>query len=107
MNDRILTTEEYSEKLNSLIKPMVDMAIDTQEFKETGCYAKEFIADGHKEIAVMIVDKHDWVAMKSYYFNDLITYRGMYHQRDKECEELQEKLAKYEKRKGILDYFKR
>lgn len=105
MDDRILTAEEYTEKLTSLIKPMVDMAIDTQQFNETGCYSQEFIADGHKKISVLIVDKHDWIAIKADYFQELFPYRNMYRQLEREHEELQEKLAKYEKRKRFFGIF--
>lgn len=105
MDNRILTKEEYTEKINSLIKSMVDMAMDTQQFRETGCYSEEFIADGHKEISVMIANKHDWVAIKSDYFHDLFPYKSMYFQLEREHEELQEKLAKYEKRKRFFGIF--
>ena len=65
----ILTKEEYKEKENGLIKPVIDFAMNTKEFKDNGCYLKEFVKVGDKEVTLMVMDD-SWVALRKDVFYD-------------------------------------
>ena len=115
MNERILSKEEYVENLNSkfnnLIKPAIDVVIDTKQFKNTGCYSKDFVIDGEKEVRVVVIDNEDWIVLdrKSYYqscrhrgeFYKLVEERTKFK---KEINELKDALEKC-KRKKFLGIF--
>lgn len=96
MENAILTKEEHNEKLNELIKPVVNFAINTKQFDDNGCYSEEFISEDGKEVSLMIVDK-SWVLVENMTFNDLVAYRRMYHQLEREYEKLKNE-SKYRKK---------
>ena len=70
MNE-ILTKQEYEEKENKLTKLVIDFAMNTKEFKEKGCYLKEFVKVGDKEVTLMVMDD-SWVATRKDVYYDLV-----------------------------------
>lgn len=76
MNE-ILTKQEYEEKENKLTKSVIDFAMNTEEFKERGCYVKEFVKVGDKEVTLMVMDD-SWVATRKDAYYDFVGSRDCY-----------------------------
>lgn len=68
----------HEEKENKIIQSAVDFAASTEQFKNTGCYSKEFIKIGDKEVTLMVIDDN-WVGLNKSEFEDLICYKRLYH----------------------------
>lgn len=106
MKEKILTKEKYTEKLNSIIRLVIDFAMSTKQFNDKGCYTEEFVKVGDQEITLAVVDKN-WVLISNYVFDDMRLYRTQYHELMKEHEKLQEEYAslKAKSRKKFLGFF--
>lgn len=87
MDEKILTKEEYTEKVNSLVKPMVEFAMSTQEFNYKGCYSQEFVKVGDKEVTLAVVDDN-WVIVKKYDWEDRRQFKERYYELKKEFDKL-------------------
>ena len=87
MKEKILTKEEYIEKLNSIIRPVIDFAMSTKQFSDKGYYTEEFVKVGDQEITLAVVDKN-WVLINNDVFDDMHLYRTRYHKLEKAYEEL-------------------
>lgn len=104
MEDKILTKEEYTEKLNELIKQIVDLATSTTQFNDTGCYSKEFVKVGDKEVTLAVID-NKWALLKYIEFSDLIVYRRMYHELQSEYLRLKEEYDSLKSHKKFMGIF--
>ena len=93
MDNRILTKEEYTQKLDNLLKPAAEFAMGTKQFNEMGCYVEEFVEVGGKEVTLMVMDK-SWVAIPIDIYNDLTKYRSLYNSIITEYEELKKNTRK-------------
>ena len=93
MDEKILTKEEYTEKVNNLVKPMIEFAMSTSQFNDRGCYAQEFVKIGDREATFMVMNK-DWMVIPVSLWNDLHSYKSMYYRLQQEYEELKEKSRK-------------
>jgi tRNA(His) 5'-end guanylyltransferase len=78
MDEKLLTKEEYTEKLNSIVKPMVEFAMSTEKFNRTGCYSEEFVKIGDKEVTLVVVDS-SWVILPQSIWSDYLKYRQLYN----------------------------
>jgi hypothetical protein len=87
MDEKILTKEEYTEKLNSTIRPMIDIAMSTKQFNDDGCYSEEFVKVGDQEITLAVVN-NDWRIVHKVVWEDMITYKKLYYDLRKENEKL-------------------
>ncbi len=97
MTENILTKEEYTAKLDNLFKPVIDLAINTEKFKDTGAYEKEYVIDDQKHLTVMVVD-NNWLAVRSECYFDMLLSRRRCRSLERENEELKEELEKYQRR---------
>lgn len=104
MNEKILTKEEHIEKLNQLIKPVIDMAIDTEQFKDNDYYVKEFVVD-EDDIQVLIIKNRKWIAIENITYIDMYAYRSAYFDLEAKYEELKEECEKYKHRKKWFGIF--
>lgn len=93
MDEKILTKEEYAEKLNGVIKPTIDFAMSTKQFNDDGCYCEEFVKVGNQEVTLAVVS-NDWRIVHKDTWNDVRKYRKLYYDLQKENEELEEKSRK-------------
>lgn len=74
--------EEANKKYEEdLVERMISYAVTTEEFKEKGCYLKEFVKVGDKEVTLMVMDD-SWVATRKDAYYDLIGSRD-YHKMNK------------------------
>lgn len=94
MSEKILTKEEYAEKLNSTIRPTIDFAMSTKQFNDKGCYSEEFVKVGDREITLAVVDK-DWRIVHKSVWEDMFWYKHLYHDLLKENEELKQKSRRF------------
>lgn len=106
MTESILTKEEYTAKLDNLFKPVIELAINTDKFKDTGAYEKEYVIDDQKRITVMVVD-NQWITVKFQSYYDMLFSRSKCHSLERENEELKEELEKYQRREKFFKIFKR
>ena len=86
MDEKILTKEEYTEKLNSFIKPMVEFAMTTKQFKDKGCYSEEFIKIDESEVTLCVANS-DWIIISKDIWDDTMAYKNRYYKLKKEYEE--------------------
>lgn len=93
MSEKILTKEEYAEKLNNIIKPAIEFAMTTRQFNDNGCYSKEFVQIGDKEATLVVVNS-DWIILRKTIYEDIFAYRKLYYDLEKEYEKLKEKSRK-------------
>lgn len=56
----LITKQEYEAKATELAKQMIEFAMLTKEFNQTGCYTKEFVKVGEKELTLAVMDEN-WV----------------------------------------------
>lgn len=87
MDEKILTKEEYTEKLNNTIRPVIDIAMSTKQFNDYGCYSEEFVKVGDQEITLAVVN-NDWRIIHKVVWEDMITYKKLYYDLRKENEKL-------------------
>lgn len=99
MNEKILTKEEYTEKLNSIIRPIIEFAMSTKQFNDNGCYNEEFVKIGEQEVTLCVVNS-DWRIVHKNVWNDMVEYKMLYHELKKENEKL-----KANSRKKIFGIF--
>lgn len=98
MDEKILTKEEYTEKLNNLIKPVIEFAMSTKQFNDQGCYSEEFVKVGDKEVTLMVMDK-GWVSIPLSEWNIMRDYRSLYLNLNKEQNDLKARMTRRERRK--------
>ena len=101
MAENILTKEEYTSKLDNLFKPVIELAISTDKFKDTGSYEQSYVIDDQKHITVMVVD-NNWVAVRQESYFDMLSSRSRYHSLERENEELKKELKKYQCREHLF-----
>lgn len=90
----ILTKLEYENKEDSLTKSVIEFAMATKEFEDTGCYKKEFIKVGDEEVTLLVMD-NNWVALHKDVYYDLMG-------RKEYREEMKSKDREYHKNKKFL-----
>lgn len=107
MDEKILTKEEYTEKLNNLLKPVIDFAMSTKQFNKDGHYAEEFVKVGDKEVTLMVVDSN-WVLISNSMYVDLLGYRSKCRVLEKQYDKLMEEYVanKSKKLKDLLKIFR-
>ena len=93
MDEKILTKEEYTEKLNSFIKPMIEFAMTTKQFNDNGCYSEEFVKIGDKEATLAVVN-NDWCLIHKTMYEDMVVYKRLYYELKKEYDELKKNSRK-------------
>ena len=93
MDEKILTKEEYTEKINRIIRPMIDFAMSTKQFNGNGCYCEEFVKVGNQEVTLALVN-NDWRIVHKDIWKDMYTYKKLYYDLKKENEKLKEKSNK-------------
>ena len=93
MDEKILTKEEYTEKLNSFIKPMIEFAMTTKQFNDNGCYSEEFVKIGDKEATLAVVN-NDWRIIHKTMYEDMVVYKRLYYELKKEYDELKKNSRK-------------
>ena len=100
MEEKILTKEEYTEKVNNLVKPMVEFVMSTKEFNDRGRYSEEFVKVGDKEVTLVVVDKN-WVVVREDDFDELLRFRERYYKLKKEFNEFLEGGIKFSRKKFL------
>ena len=100
MEEKILTKEEYTEKVNNLVKPMVEFVMSTKEFNDRGRYSEEFVKVGDKEVTLVVVDKN-WVVVREDDFDELLRFRERYYKLRREFDELFESVIKSSRKKFL------
>ena len=93
MDGKILTKEEYTAKLNSFIKPMIEFAMTTKQFNDNGCYSEEFVKIGDKEATLAVVN-NDWRIIHKATYEDMVVYKRLYYELKKEYDELKKNSRK-------------
>lgn len=73
----ILTKEEYREQIKNIVIPVIDFAMNTEQFNKDGCYTEEFIKVGENEVTLLVADKN-WVVLKANEYADLLSWRSRY-----------------------------
>ena len=101
MDKKILTKEEYME---GLIKPIVNFAMGTEEFIDSGEYKEEFINADGKKVTLIVMD-NNWMSMRSEYFHELLPYRSRCYNLENENRQLKVELEKLRSRKKFLGIF--
>lgn len=101
MENNILTIEEYTEKVNNLVKPMVNFAMNTKEFRANGCYCQEFVKVGDKEVTFAVLDSN-WLIVTKNLWDEINEFRTKYYKVKKEAEELMDALKERKKFLGIF-----
>ena len=66
----ILTKEEYREKINNSVVPVIEFAMTTEQFHNDGCYTEEFVKVGENEVTLIVADKN-WVVLKLNEYYDI------------------------------------
>ena len=98
MDEKILTKEEYTKKINNLIKPVIEFAMSTKQFNDQGNYSEEFVKVGDKEVTLMVMDK-GWVGIPLNEWHIMRDYRGLYLNLKKEYNDLKARMTRREHRK--------
>lgn len=67
--------EEINKKYEEdIVKQIISYAVTTEDFNEKGCYIKEFVKVGDKEVTLMVMDD-SWVATRKDAYYDLVGSR--------------------------------
>ena len=69
--DLILTKQEYEAQETDLVKRTIALAMSTDQFNNTGCYRKEFVKVGGKEVTLLVMDDN-WIALTKADFYDIV-----------------------------------
>lgn len=104
MSDRIFTKEEYTEKINSLVKPTVEFATITEEFNDRGCFSKEFIKVGDKEVTLAVID-NNWIIVPKDDWDYMRDFERRYYKIKEEFDQYIPTLKKMANRKKFLGIF--
>lgn len=100
MEEKILTKEEYTEKVNSLVKPMVEFATSTKEFNDKGYYSKEFVKVGDREVTLVVVDD-GWVVISKNAWGEMCQFKQRYYELKKTFEEFWQEMHKSSRKKFL------
>lgn len=100
----ILTKEEYREQIKSIVVPVIDFAMTTEQFNKDGCYTEEFIKVGENEVTLLVADKN-WVVLKMSEYHDLIAYRSRCWELERKIDQLKEEYEYRIRNKKFLGIF--
>jgi hypothetical protein len=100
----ILTKEEYREKINNSVVPVIKFAMTTEQFHNDGCYTEEFVKVGENEVTLIVADKN-WVVLKLNEYYDLLECRNKCWDLERKIEQLKEEYEYRIRNKKFLGIF--
>lgn len=95
MEDKLIEKSKYIETTEELIKPVIEYAIGTKEFREDGCFSKEFVKVGDCEVSLCVLD-HRFVVVETRSFYDRLKKASVAYSLEKENEKLKSQIVELE-----------